>query len=69
MVDLQEILKLSDVEKIIISEKIWDSIDKNNYTLPQSHKIELDRRIEKIEAGKETFNTWNEVKKEISKAR
>jgi putative addiction module component (TIGR02574 family) len=69
MVDIQGILELSDVEKILITEKIWDSIDKNNYQIPQSHKEELDRRIEMIDAGKETFFTWAEVKKDIQKLR
>lgn len=69
MVDIQGILKLSDVEKILITEKIWDSIDKNNYQIPQSHKDELDRRIEFIESGKEIFFTWEEVKKDIQKLR
>jgi putative addiction module component (TIGR02574 family) len=69
MVDIQSILELSDVEKILITEKIWDSIDKNNYQIPQLHKDELDRRIEKIDTGKETFFTWAEVKKDIQKLR
>lgn len=45
------------------------NIDKNNYQIPQSHNEELDRRIEKIESGKETFFIWAEVKKHIQKSK
>lgn len=69
MIDLKEILELSNAEKILISEKICDSINQNDYKIPDSHKIELDKRLKKIESGNETFFSWEEVKTEIDKLR
>ncbi len=69
MINLKEILELSNAEKILISEKIWDSINQNEYKIPDSHKKELDKRLKKIESGNETFFSWEEVKTEIDKLR
>jgi putative addiction module component (TIGR02574 family) len=69
MIDLKEILELSNAEKILISEKIWDSINHNGYNIPDSHKKELDNRLAEIEKGNVTFSTWEEVKTKIDKLR
>ena len=51
MIQLQEILELSEAERILIIEKIWDSIDHNNLDTPDKHKEELDRRLARYERG------------------
>jgi putative addiction module component (TIGR02574 family) len=66
MIPLQEILELSVAERILVIEKIWDSIDHNNVELPDSHKQELDRRLERYQKGETTFVSWDEIKKELS---
>jgi len=66
MIQLQEIFDLSEAERILIMEKIWDSIDRKNIELPDSHKKELDRRLERYEKGETSFVSWDEIKKELS---
>jgi len=46
--DLPEIARLSTSEKILLVEELWDSIaaDEASVPVPQSHKDELDRRLE-----------------------
>ncbi|MFX0102050.1 MAG: addiction module protein [Candidatus Hodarchaeota archaeon] len=50
MKDLPEISKLSIPEKILLVEDIWDSIipDASEIPVPESHKEELNRRIETL---------------------
>lgn len=66
MIQLQEILDLSKAERILLIEKIWDSIDHKNIEIPDSHKAELDKRIERYERGETSFVSWDEIKKELS---
>ena len=44
--DIAELSKLSIPEKILLVEDIWDSISKeeSEISVPESHKVELDRR-------------------------
>jgi putative addiction module component (TIGR02574 family) len=46
--DVPEISRLSTPEKILLVEELWDSIagDESSVPVPQSHKEELDRRLE-----------------------
>ena len=66
MVQLQEILELSVAERILVIEKIWDSIDHSKLELPDSHKQELDRRLDRYNRGETTFVSWDEIKKELN---
>jgi putative addiction module component (TIGR02574 family) len=45
--DLPEISKLSTPEKILLVEDLWDSIsaDRSAIPVPESHKLELDKRL------------------------
>ncbi|MDB5031067.1 MAG: putative addiction module component [Mucilaginibacter sp.] len=40
---MKEILEMSVAERILMIEKIWDSIDPNN--IATTHEQELDRRL------------------------
>ena len=44
---ISEIAKLSTSEKILLVEDLWDNIasDKLSVPIPQSHRKELDRRL------------------------
>jgi putative addiction module component (TIGR02574 family) len=46
--DIPEIAQLSVPEKILLVEDLWDSIttDESGVPVPQSHKEELDRRLQ-----------------------
>ncbi len=48
-------------------EKIWDSLDKSMINIPDSHKRELDRRLDEYKRGETKFVTWDEVKERLSK--
>jgi putative addiction module component (TIGR02574 family) len=68
MINFQEILKLSVAERILMMEKIWDSIERDNLEITASQKTELDRRLARYEAGRTKFFTWEEVKRDIYSA-
>ena len=67
MVNINEILKLPSAERILLIEKIWDSLNSEELTLTKEHKAELDRRIERIKKGEAKFFTWEHVKSEFKK--
>ena len=48
-IDIPEISQLSTQEKILLVEDLWDSIasDDSHIPVPESHKAELDRRLER----------------------
>jgi putative addiction module component (TIGR02574 family) len=68
MINLNEILQLSVEERILMIEKIWDSIERENLDVTPSQKEELDRRLARYKEGKTKFFTWAEVKGDIHKA-
>jgi putative addiction module component (TIGR02574 family) len=69
MINLQEILDLSIAERILMIEKIWDSIDQENIDLPEAHKHELDQRLDRYANGETQFVSWESIKLELNKAR
>jgi len=69
MVRIQEILELSVAERILMIEKIWDSIDHTDIALPAAHEQELDRRLNRYENGETTFVTWGDIKNELKAAK
>ena len=62
MTPLQEILKLSVPERILMAEKIWESINTEEIQLTETQKTELDRRLERHKRGETKFSSWEEVK-------
>ncbi len=62
---MQEILEMSVAERILMIEKIWDSIDHNTISLPVTHEQELDKRLERYNKGETTFVSWNDIKSEL----
>jgi putative addiction module component (TIGR02574 family) len=50
--DIPEIAQLSTPEKILLVEDLWDSIasDESSVPVSQSHKEELDRRLQSYES-------------------
>jgi putative addiction module component (TIGR02574 family) len=55
MISIDEILKLSPSERILLVEKVWDSISPNDIAIPESHIAESRRRLEAIRNGKEHY--------------
>ena len=66
MIQMQEILDLSIAERILMIEKIWDSIDHSDISSPISHEQELDRRLERYQKGETTFVSWDDIKNELN---
>ncbi|MDP9079820.1 MAG: addiction module protein [Bacteroidota bacterium] len=66
MIKMQEILELSVAERILMIEKIWDSIDHNNLEMPENHKEELDQRLDRYEKGETKFYSWTDIKSELN---
>ncbi len=69
MTNLAAIEKLSDPEKILLVEKIWDSINKANIELTSTQKSELDKRLKADKAGEMKYENWEVVKKRIRRKR
>ncbi len=67
MVSINEILKLSVSEKLLLLEKIWVSIPTEKITITEPQQKELDKRIDRINNGKARFFTWDEIKKNLHK--
>ncbi|MEO6167608.1 MAG: addiction module protein [Chitinophagales bacterium] len=65
LTSIDEILQWSAAEKILLVEKIWDSIHPNDIGIPESHITESRRRIEAIRKGEVSASTWDEVRERI----
>ena len=64
-----EIDTYSDAEKIILAEQLWDSVSKENLTLSEDVKAELDSRLKNLEDKKTKLFSWNEVKEHLNTIR
>jgi putative addiction module component (TIGR02574 family) len=62
---VQNILKLSTAERLLLLEELWNSIPSDEITIKDSHKKELDKRLSRMKKGETKFFTWDEVKKNI----
>jgi putative addiction module component (TIGR02574 family) len=67
MISMKEIEKLSVAERIVLAEKIWDSIpdESDELTVAASDKRELDKRLDRIEAGNGKTVSWSQVKSKL----
>jgi len=61
----EEIDAMGNAEKILLVERIWDSIDKSSMELTDAQRKELDRRLDKHANGDAEYSTWEEVKKRL----
>ncbi len=62
---IENILKLSIAERLLLLEKIWDSIPENKLTITNAQKTELDKRLARMRSGETKFFTWDDVKKNL----
>ena len=67
--DIPEIAKLSKAEKILFVEDLWDNIakDDSDIPFPDSHKRELDRRLEIHTTSPGKLLTLEELQANIEK--
>ncbi|WP_179412280.1 addiction module protein [Mucilaginibacter sp. E4BP6] len=66
---MQEILDMSVAERILMIEKIWDSIDPNSIPMLSTHEQELDNRLNRYAKGETTFVSWEDIKNELNSAK
>jgi len=66
-VNIDDIKKLPNEEKLKIIDELWESIDRDiiDETLESEEEQILRERMEDYEKGTMTFRPWNEVKREI----
>jgi len=64
---LNDILKLSESERILMAEAIWDSIASKDkeFELTDDLKKLLDERLAEHEKNPKAGSTWDEVKARI----
>lgn len=70
-ISINEIKKMSVSEKIKLAEDIWQDIpnDSPEIMISEADKIELDKRLEKIESGNYKTLSWQEIKYELEDIR
>jgi len=61
------IQELSVSERIVLAEKLWDSIvdEDESIALPEKQKNELDRRLQAFLDDQDVGSSWAEVKERI----
>ncbi|MCP4213615.1 MAG: addiction module protein [bacterium] len=65
--ELSKILELSVAQKLILVDKIWDSVltSPDELPLPDSQKEELDNRLQSYYSNPDAATPWQEVKERI----
>lgn len=67
--EIKNLSKYSDAEKIVLAEQLWDSVSKKDLEISDDVKNELDIRIKNLEEGKTELYTWDEVKNHLKNIR
>jgi len=67
--EIKNLSKYSNAEKIVLAEQLWDSVSKNELEISDELKRELDVRLKNLEEGKSELYTWEEVKKHLKSIR
>jgi len=67
--NVKDLNKYSNAEKIILAEELWDSISKKDISISVEIKKELDLRLKNLEEGKSRLYSWSEVRAHVKKLR
>jgi len=67
--EIKNLSKYSNAEKIVLAEQLWDSVSKNEIEISDEVQRELDIRIKNLEEGKSELYTWEEVKNHLKTIR
>lgn len=67
--EIKNLSKYSDAEKIVLAEQLWDSVSKKELEISDELKRELDIRLQNLEEGKSELYTWDEVKAHLKSIR
>lgn len=69
IMEIKNLSKYSNAEKIVLAEQLWDSVSKNEIEISEEVERELDIRIKNLEEGKTELYTWEEVKNHLKSIR
>ncbi len=67
--EIKNLEKISNAEKIVLAEQLWDSISKKELSVSDDVKKELDNRLKRIKEGKTNLYTWDEIKNHLNTIR
>ena len=69
--EMENVLKMPIERRILWVEDLWDSIRPraSQIPVPESHKVELDRRVEKYHANPSALLTQQQLKEYMSSRR
>ncbi len=67
--EIKNLSKYGNAEKIVLAEQLWDSISKNDIEISDAVEKELDIRLENFENGKTELFTWDEIKMHLKSIR
>ena len=65
IMEIKNLSKYSNAEKIVLAEQLWDSVSKNEIEISEEVERELDIRIKNLEEGKTELYSWEEVKNHL----
>ena len=69
IMEIKNLSKYSNAEKIVLAEQLWDSVSKKDLELSDELKSELDIRLQNFEEGKTELYSWDEVKNHLRSIR
>ena len=69
IMDIKNLAKYNNAEKIILVEQLWDTISKNEIEISEDVKAELDTRMQNLQNKQTPLYTWDEVKNYLTKIR
>ena len=67
--EIKDLSKYTNAEKIILAEQLWDSVSKKDIELSAEIQQELDNRLQLLEEGKTEIYSLEEVKNHIDNVR
>jgi putative addiction module component (TIGR02574 family) len=67
--DIKNLAKYNNAEKIILVEQLWDTISKNEIEISEDVKTELDIRLQNLQNKQTPLYTWDEVKNYLTTIR
>jgi putative addiction module component (TIGR02574 family) len=66
---IKNLSKYSNAEKIVLAEQLWDSVSKKDLQISEEIQRELDIRLQKFEEGKSELYSWDEIKNHLKSIR
>lgn len=62
-----EITRMSAVEKLELIGDLWDSLDDETFGVPDSHRAELERRLQTLDDDLLHGVAWSQLKADLTK--